>query len=393
MQLSPASRVDSFLADLRQHGAASRPAPAPEPEPEPAFAAPAPADETPGVELFVSASSSLCRTAKLILADIGVQYVELEVGRDISEAELVQRRGGPFAMLPLLAVGGRFVGGFPELKELASGGAEALLSAAADDNDDSSPASRSSASPSLVHEKLHYEAESHEARRAALQREGIAHGLASPMSAERPPERPASPPQVKPTLVHSPGRELVGQERSGPGVHSLIQTDRALMRHDAPHIAVRRGGGWDSGRASGPSPRASARNAQPSPGSSRAPQRQPQRRRRRRQQPGGDRSDGRSSTSSLPERAATPEVDADELRLKAEEVGERLARLGVGCRLGETSDILAALPLLGLSGEAITVAQAQAGGANASLTLLRVLEGALSRFEQSMQPAAHSPGS
>ena len=56
----------------------------------------------------------------------------------------------------------------------------ALLSAAADDNDDSSPASRSSASPSLVHEKLHYEAESHEARRAALQREGIAHGLASP---------------------------------------------------------------------------------------------------------------------------------------------------------------------------------------------------------------------
>ena len=53
----------------------------------------------------------------------------------------------------------------------------------------------------------------------------------------------------------------------------------------------------------------------------------------------------------------------------------------------------AALPLLGLSGEAITVAQAQAGGANASLTLLRVLEGALSRFEQSMQPAAHSPGS
>ena len=83
----------------------------------------------------------------------------------------------------------------------------------------------------------------------------------------------------------------------------------------------------------------------------------------------------------------------DELRLKAEEVGERLARLGVGCRLGKTSDILAALPLLGLSGEAITVAQAQAGGANASLTLLRVLEGALRRFEQSMQPAAHSPGS
>ena len=392
MQLSPASRVDSFLADLRQHGAASRPAPEPEPEPEPAFAAP-PADETPGVELFVSASSSLCRTAKLILADIGVRYVELEVGRDISEAVLVQRRGGPFAMLPLLAVGGRFVGGFPELKELASGGAEALLSAAADDSD-GSPASRSSASPSLVHEKLHYEAESHEARRAALQREGIAHGLASPMSAERPPERPASPPQVKPTLVHSPGRELVGQERAGPGVHSLIQTDRALMRHDAPHIAVRRGGGWDSGRASGPSPRASARNAQPSLGGSRAPQRQPQRRRRRRrQQPGGDRSDDRSSTSSLPARAAAPEVDVDELRLKAEEVGERLARLGVGCRLGETSDILAALPLLGLSGEAITVAQAQAGGANASLTLLRVLEGALSRFEQSMQPAAHSPGS
>ena len=392
MQLSPASRVDSFLADLRQHGAASRPAPEPEPEPEPAFAAAAPADETPGVELFVSASSSLCRTAKLILADIGVRYVELEVGRDISEAELVQRRGGPFAMLPLLAVGGRFVGGFPELKELASGGAEALLSAAADDSD-GSPASRSSASPSLVHEKLHYEAESHEARRAALQREGIAHGLASPMSAERPPERPASPPQVKPTLVHSPGRELVGQERAGPGVHSLIQTDRALMRHDAPHIAVRRGGGWDSGRASGPSPRASARNAHPSLGGSRAPQRQPQRRRRRRQQPGGDRSDDRSSTSSLPARAATPEIDVDELRLKAEEVGERLARLGVGCRLGETSDILAALPLLGLSGEAITVAQAQAGGANASLTLLRVLEGALSRFEQSMQPAAHSPGS
>ena len=215
--------VDSFVADLRWA-------------------------QQPRVEVATSPSSTLCRTALLLLEDLGIVYRELQIGRDITEAQLVRRKGGPFVLLPLIFVDDRFVGGHAELKALAAFGAHAVLTAAEPSgfNVTGRVTPPRAASP-RVFDRLHYEAESNEARRAALQRHGLKYGLHSPMSPERAPPapRPQSPlPPVTPRLS-SPGRELVSQERCGVGIRAVIRTDRAGMRHGSVHSAVRCGGGWD----------------------------------------------------------------------------------------------------------------------------------------------------
>lgn len=208
-----------------------------------------PVREQPIVDIATSPSSALCRTALLLLEDLSIPYRELVIGRDITEAELVRRKGGPFVLLPLVFVAERFVGGYAELKALAAAGADAVLSAGKPVNATvrSNNAVLRAASPQIF-ERLHNEAEINYARRAALQRHGSEYGLHSTMSRTREvlSPRPHSPlrPAMWPSF-NSPGRELVSQTRAGAGIRAMIRTDRAGMRYDSVHSAVRCGGGWE----------------------------------------------------------------------------------------------------------------------------------------------------
>lgn len=381
MASSPERRVDSFLADLRResHPPPQLQQPQPQHQHQPQLAQ---------VDVATSPSSSLCRTAMLILDDLGIAYRELEVGRDVSEAQLVERKGGPFAMLPLLFVDDRFVGGFPELKALGLAGVAAVLGAgvAAAGSGGSGPAP----SPRIF-EKLHYEAEANEARRAALQRHGLAYGLNSPLSPEKDePARPSSPllHRMRPNF-HSPGRELVVQERSGVGIRAVIDTERAGMRYDSPHRAVRCGGGWQLPERAPPRRRARALSPK-----------------RNIRTPPYPRTPARLPPAPVPAPPPAPALaparrglDVQQLQERIAHVTARLEVLGAGVSLGGLAAGLGTagsldFSLLGLDGAEITAVRSDSrGGAHGvgsgdaerlqklSL-LLSLLEGACGRVER-----------
>ena len=338
------------------------------------------------VEIATSPSSALCRTALMILDDLGIAYRELQIGRDVTEAQLVRRKGGPFVLLPLVFVDDRFVGGHSELKSLAALGADAVLSAGEPNSStsfrgSSTPSPRTASPP--IFDRLHYEAESNEARRAALQRHGLEYGLHSPMSPERAasaPPRPQSP-QVKPRLS-SPNRELVSQERSGVGIRAVIRTDRAGMRHDSVHSAVRCGGGWEL-RASTWSIETGGNAAQHR---SRSPAYSPRRGRRR--SPGRTpaavrRPDPQPQPEPEPELQPEPQPQEDDaaarMQQRLQAVRNRLAELGSGIRLGTSSALGGDVALWGLDGDIITSTSPQTGKLP---LLLRLLEGACDRVEK-----------
>ena len=401
--------VDSFIADLRW---------------EERYA------QQPRVEIATSPSSALCRTALLLLEDLGIVYRELQIGRDVTEAQLVRRKGGPFVLLPLIFVDDRFVGGHAELKALAAFGADAVLTAAEPSGCNlTGRVTPPRATSPPVFDRLHYEAESNEARRAALQRHGLQYGLHSPMSPERAPPapRPQSPlPAVKPRLS-SPGRELVSQERCGVGIRAVIRTDRAGMRHGSVHSAVRCGGGWDllastsliEGDGSGGQRRNRSPAYSPREKRRRSPGRTPAAARRpepesadhgrdagvhgepytlqqvsmepesyahdRRHEPEPEPADPEPEPADpepepRPELQRTIEEDAVQRRLQA--VRDRLTELNSGVRLRTSSILAGEVALLGLDGDIITsTASQRADGSGKLLLLLRMLEGACDRVE------------
>jgi glutaredoxin len=341
------------------------------------------------VEIATSPSSALCRTALMMLDDLGIAYRELQIGRDVTEAQLVRRKGGPFVLLPLIFIDDRFVGGHAELKSLAALGADAVLSAGEPTSGDSFRDSRTppprTASPPIF-DRLHYEAESNEARRAALQRHGLEYSLHSPMSPERTPlaPRPHSPP-VNPRL-NSPNRELVSQERSGVGIRAVIRTDRTGMRHDSVHSAVRCGGGWEL-RASTSLIERAGNGAQHR---SHSPAYSPRRRRRR--SPGRTpapvhRPEPEPETEPEPktERQPRPQEEDASARLqqRLQAVGNRLAELGSGVRLGTSSALGGEVALWGLDGDIITSTPPHTAAGSGKLPLLlRLVEGACDRVER-----------
>ena len=400
-----AQRVDSFLADLYQE------------QQQHHHQEQQQQHQHTEVDIATSPSSALCRTAKLVLDELGIAYRELEVGRDISEAQLVRRKGGPFALLPLVFVDDRFVGGYAELKALATGGADAVLSAGRTGTT-STPGVRGSPSPARaasppIFDRLHYEAETNEARRAALQRHGLVHGLHSPMSPEREPaaRRSSSPPlhpAVRPSL-NSPGRELVSQERSGAGIRAVIITERVGMRHDSPHRAVRRGGGWDLSAAT-----STASDSRQQHRRSRSPM---YRRSSKRHTP--DRTPAAAALASAraapalpgPETQRHEQEQQEQVRLQRRiaAVETRLAQLNSGCRLGLDGTSSSGglqqdeVPLLGVDGGVIISVPSQSAGGSSGgggrqglqsrnhqgqqrlHLLLRLLEGACDRVEQQEQ--------
>lgn len=367
----------------------------------------------PRVEIATSPSSALCRTALLLLEDLDIPYRELQIGRDINEAQLVLRKGGPFVLLPLIFVDDRFVGGYAELKALAAHGADAVLGSGEPTSlapqtipPGNTTPPRAASLP--IFERLHCEAESIDARRAALQRHGLEYGLHSPMSPERAPPapRPQSPlhPTVSPRF-NSPNRDLVSQERSGVGIRAIIRTDRAGMRYDSVHSAVRCGGGWDLDASSS----FIERDGNSTQRRSRSPAYSPRRRRRRspgripapaqRSQP--DTGHGTNPQPQLNRPAPEPEPEphprprprpalrndeqeAAQMRIqqRLQAVGNRLAALRSGVRIGTSSTAAGEVALIGLDGEIITSAPPQSTDGNDKLSLLlQLLEGACDRVE------------
>lgn len=390
MAAAAQSLVDSFIAELRQEE---------------------PTVQRPLVDIATSPSSALCRAALLLLEDLGIAYRELVMGRDITEAQLVRRKGGPFVLLPLIFVDQRFLGGYTELKALAAAGADAVLSAGkrADAKLRGSRTPLRAESPPIF-DRLYYEAEVNDARRAALQRHGLEHGLHSPMSPEREPPatRPQSP-TVRPSF-NSPGRELVSQERSGAGIRAVIQTDRSGMRYDSVHSAVRCGGGWESIERDGNrahrsrSPAYFRRdNVRHSPARTPGPVLSLGDTRRERIRRTAARTPGpihrfepehepkpKPEPELGPQSEPEPEPELESQLLEQEEivriqqrvqtVGDRLTGLGSGVHIGTSLTPDGAVPLVGMDGEIITsVPPLGAGGGKKLHLLLRLLEGACDR--------------
>jgi glutaredoxin 3 len=82
------------------------------------------------ITVYTTEPCAYCRQAKALLAKRGLEYEEINLGRDVDgRAELVARTG--MMTFPQVLVGGELIGGFTELSAADKSGRLAELIAAA----------------------------------------------------------------------------------------------------------------------------------------------------------------------------------------------------------------------------------------------------------------------
>jgi len=82
----------------------------------------------PRVEIYTTEFCGPCRRAKRLLQDRGIEFTEIDVGRDpAARAAMIERAGGRYTV-PQIFINGRPIGGSDDLAALdAAGRLDALL--------------------------------------------------------------------------------------------------------------------------------------------------------------------------------------------------------------------------------------------------------------------------
>ena len=79
------------------------------------------------VTLYTTTVCPYCHAAKRLLAAVGAEYSEVRLDQEPELRRKLSEENGGWRTVPMIFIGGRFVGGFAELRELHGRGELAPL--------------------------------------------------------------------------------------------------------------------------------------------------------------------------------------------------------------------------------------------------------------------------
>ena len=74
------------------------------------------------IKIYTTPICSFCTAAKRLLASKPYSYEEVDVSLDPALRQQLSEENGGFRTVPMIFIGGRFIGGYEELKALDSKG-------------------------------------------------------------------------------------------------------------------------------------------------------------------------------------------------------------------------------------------------------------------------------
>ncbi len=70
------------------------------------------------VTLYTTSVCPFCHAARRLLSSLGVEYREVRLETEPELRERLSRENGGWRTVPMIFVGGRFLGGFDEIRDL-----------------------------------------------------------------------------------------------------------------------------------------------------------------------------------------------------------------------------------------------------------------------------------